>query len=74
MEAGGRFIEAAQEFFLLIGSGGAHWEQKRRNQRDEETTPGTDTILLPSHEHGPVRLPGPPGGATDLTGAAPEPR
>ena len=33
------------------------------------TTPGHATILLPSREHGPVRLPDPPGGATDLTGA-----
>jgi len=40
-----------------------------RNQRDEVTTPGTATILLPSREHGAVRLPDPPGGATDLTGA-----
>ncbi len=34
------------------------------NQRGEVTTPGTATILLPSREHGPVRLPDPPGGAT----------
>jgi acyl dehydratase len=34
------------------------------NQRGETTTPGHATILLPSHEHGPVRLPDPPGGAT----------
>jgi acyl dehydratase len=34
------------------------------NQRGETTTPGHATILLPSHEHGPVRLPEPPGGAT----------
>jgi acyl dehydratase len=40
-----------------------------RNQRGEITTPGHATILLPSHEHGPVVLPDPPGGATDLTGA-----
>jgi acyl dehydratase len=40
-----------------------------RNQRDEITTPGTATILLPSREHGPVRLPDPPGGATDLPAA-----
>ncbi|MCA9510828.1 MAG: hypothetical protein R3E88_15190 [Myxococcota bacterium] len=33
-----------------------------RNQRDEVTTPGTATVLLPSREHGPVRLPDPPGG------------
>jgi len=34
------------------------------NQRGEQTTPGHATILLPSHEHGDVRLPEPPGGAT----------
>jgi acyl dehydratase len=40
-----------------------------RNQRDVDTTPGTATVLLPSREHGAIRLPDPPGGATDLTGA-----
>ena len=39
------------------------------NQRGEVTTPGRATILLPSREHGPVRLPDPPGRATDLQGA-----
>ena len=39
------------------------------NQRGEVTTPGHATILLPSREHGPVRLPEPPGGATDLPAA-----
>jgi hypothetical protein len=39
------------------------------NQRGQLTTPGHATILLPSHQHGPVRLPEPPGGATDLQGA-----
>jgi acyl dehydratase len=34
------------------------------NQRGETTTPGHATILLPSREHGEVRLPEPPGGAT----------
>jgi acyl dehydratase len=34
------------------------------NQRGELTTPGHAAILLPSREHGPVRLPPPPGGAT----------
>jgi acyl dehydratase len=34
------------------------------NQRGETTTPGHATILLPSREHGEVRLPDPPGGAT----------
>jgi acyl dehydratase len=36
------------------------------NQRGEETTPGHATILLPSREYGPVRLPDPPGSAGDL--------
>ncbi len=35
-----------------------------RNQRGEITCPGHATILLPSREHGAVRLPEPPGGAT----------
>jgi hypothetical protein len=36
------------------------------NQRGQVTTPGHATILLPSHEHGPVRLPDPPGGGGTL--------
>ena len=39
------------------------------NQRGEITTPGHATVLLPSRERGEVRLPDPPGGATDLQGA-----
>lgn len=39
------------------------------NQRGELTTPGHATILLPSRQRGPVRLPDPPGGAGDLQGA-----
>jgi hypothetical protein len=39
------------------------------NQHGDVTTPGHATILLPSREHGEVRLPDPPGGATDLQGA-----
>jgi acyl dehydratase len=34
-----------------------------QNQRGENTCPGHATILLPSREYGPVRLPEPPGGA-----------
>jgi acyl dehydratase len=34
------------------------------NQRGETTTPGHATILLPSREHGDVRLPDPPGSAS----------
>ena len=41
-------------------------ELRAENQRGVVTTPGHATILLPSREHGPVRLPDPPGGATDL--------
>ena len=40
------------------------------NQRGEVTTPGHATILLPSREHGPVRLPDPPGGARRPAGRA----
>ncbi len=38
------------------------------NQRGETTTPGHATILLPSREHGPARLPDPPGGADTCQG------
>jgi hypothetical protein len=56
--------------FLAAGARPAvDLELEARNQRDEVTTPGRATILLPSREHGPVRLPDPPGGATDLPGA-----
>ncbi len=41
-------------------------ELQATNQRGELTTPGHATVLLPSRDHGPVRLPDPPGGATDL--------
>jgi hypothetical protein len=39
------------------------------NQRGQVTTPGWATILLPSREHGAVRLPDPPGRSPDLQGA-----
>jgi hypothetical protein len=39
------------------------------NQRGELTTPGHATVLLPSRDRGPVRLPDPPGKATDLQSA-----
>ena len=39
------------------------------NQRGEVTTPGHASVLLPSREHGAVRLPDPPAGATDLQAA-----
>jgi acyl dehydratase len=40
-----------------------------RNQRGIDTTPGSATVFLPSRQHGPVLLPEPAGGATDLFGA-----
>lgn len=39
------------------------------NQHGEVTTPGSATILLPSREHGPVRLPDPPGNGGGLQDA-----
>jgi acyl dehydratase len=36
------------------------------NQRGVVTSPATATLLLPSREHGPVRLPDPPDGASTL--------
>jgi acyl dehydratase len=42
---------------------------RTRNQRGEVTSPATATVLLPSREHGAVRLPDPPGGAATLESA-----
>ena len=39
------------------------------NQRGEVTTPGHATVLLPSREYGPVRLPDPPGRGSGLQDA-----
>ena len=44
-------------------------EIEARNQRDVVTSPGRATILLPSRERGPVRLPEPPGNGADLESA-----
>jgi len=44
-------------------------ELRAENQRGELTTPGHATILLPSRERGPVKLPDPPGGGRDLQSA-----
>jgi hypothetical protein len=53
--------------FLAEGSRPAvEIELEATNQRGENTTPGHATILLPSREHGPVRLPPVPGEASDL--------
>jgi hypothetical protein len=55
--------------YLADGRPAVDVELTATNQRGELTTPGSATILLPSRERGPVRLPDPPGGARDLTQA-----
>jgi acyl dehydratase len=55
------------EKFLADGDRPAvQLDLRAESQRGELTTPGHATILLPSREHGPVRLPDPPGGAKNL--------
>jgi hypothetical protein len=58
--------------YLAEDANGSHLavdlELASTNQRGEVTAPGTASVLLPSREHGPVRLPAPPGGAGDLEG------
>jgi acyl dehydratase len=63
---GGRIVRK------YLGEGGrpvVELELSATNQRDELTTPGHATVLLPSREYGEVRLPDPPGGAHDLQSA-----
>jgi acyl dehydratase len=55
----GRIVRKA----LLDGRPAVELYLSGENQRGEVTTPGHATILLSSREHGPVRLPEPPGGA-----------
>jgi acyl dehydratase len=57
---------------VIDGRPAVEVELAAHNQRGELTTPGHATILLPSRELGAVRLPRPPGGATDLTQALAE--
>jgi hypothetical protein len=52
--------------YLADGRPAVDVELQAVNQREELTTPGHATILLPSREMGPVQLPEPPGGASDL--------
>jgi hypothetical protein len=42
---------------------------RTESQRGTVTAPGHATVLLPSRERGPVRLPDPPGGASNLEDA-----
>jgi hypothetical protein len=48
---------------IVDGHPAVHLELWGENQRGETTTPGHATVLLPSRDNGPVRLPDPPGGA-----------
>jgi acyl dehydratase len=52
--------------YLAHGRPALDVELRAVNQRGELTTPGHATILLPSRELGPVQLPEPPGGASEL--------
>lgn len=61
--------EVARKYLTDAGRPAVDLEIRGENQRGQVTTPGHATILLPSREHGPVELPDPPGGATDLQGA-----
>ncbi|UGQ11438.1 acyl dehydratase [Yinghuangia sp. ASG 101] len=56
----------ARRYLAEGGRPAVDLELRTRSQRDEITSPATATILLPGREHGPVRLPEPPGRATDL--------
>jgi hypothetical protein len=52
--------------YLAEGRPAVDVELQAMNQRGELTTPGHATILLPSQQLGPVRLPEPPGASRDL--------
>ncbi|MFD0690720.1 hypothetical protein [Actinomadura fibrosa] len=61
--------EVTRRYLAEGGRPAVDLDLRTRNQRGETTSPGSGTVLLPSREHGPVRLPDPPGGATTLEGA-----
>ncbi|HEX4226251.1 MAG TPA: acyl dehydratase [Pseudonocardiaceae bacterium] len=58
--------EVTRHYLADGGRPAVDFDLRTRNQRGEITSPATATILLPSREHGPVRLPEPPGSATTL--------
>ncbi len=58
-----------RKFMTDSGQTAIDIDLEARNQRGVVTTPGHATVILPSREHGPVRLPEPPGGSTDLAQA-----
>ncbi|GAA3979046.1 MaoC family dehydratase N-terminal domain-containing protein [Actinomadura viridis] len=61
--------EVTRRYLAEGGRPAVDLELRTRNQRGEVTSPATATVLLPSREHGPVRPPGPPRGATILEAA-----
>jgi acyl dehydratase len=61
--------EVSRKYLAEGGRPAVDIELRATNQRGDVTTPGKASILLPSREHGEVRLPDPPGGATDLASA-----
>jgi acyl dehydratase len=54
----------ARKYVTDDGHAAVDLDIRGENQRGDVTTPGHATVLLPSRELGPVRLPAPPGGAT----------
>jgi acyl dehydratase len=61
--------EVVRKYLAEGGRPAVDLELRTRNQRDVVTAPATATVLLPSREHGPVRLPRPPGEAATLEAA-----
>jgi acyl dehydratase len=61
--------EVVRKYLAEGGRPAVDLELRTRNQRDVVTSPATATVLLPSREHGPVRLPRPPGDAATLEAA-----
>ncbi len=56
----------ARRYLAAGGRPAVDLDLRTRNQRGEITSPATATVLLPSREHGEVRLPEPPGRAATL--------
>jgi acyl dehydratase len=59
----------ARKYLAEGGRPAVDLELRADNQRGELTTPGHATILLPSRDHGPVRLPEAPGAGSGLQAA-----
>ncbi|HEY4457320.1 MAG TPA: hypothetical protein VGN81_23620, partial [Pseudonocardiaceae bacterium] len=59
--------EVVRRYLAEGGRPAVDLDLRTRNQRGEVTAPATATVLLPSRQHGPVRLPDPPDGAANLS-------